>query len=177
MVFYKPPCNNVEVPQYFLKKIWADFVLGFHVNYFDITEFQGVGFGSAQDRPHAHQNPLRGPPAPRQEPNPLPQPHGLVSMVDETHESIRRATQNLLRHTTFLATSSQSEQDHLERHTFARSTGGGQGREATGGIQDDSSSLMGPVPHHCSHCGNPCHVPMQEHPTESYLHQVSYCFI
>ena len=26
MVFDKPPCNNVEVPQYFLRKLWADFV-------------------------------------------------------------------------------------------------------------------------------------------------------
>ena len=49
MVFDKPPCNNVEVPQYFLRKLWAEFVLGFHVNYFDITEFQGISFGSAQD--------------------------------------------------------------------------------------------------------------------------------
>ena len=48
MVFDKPPCNNVEVPQYFLKKMWAKFVLGFHVNYFDVTEFQGVDFGSTQ---------------------------------------------------------------------------------------------------------------------------------
>ena len=39
MVFDKPPCNNVEVPQYFLTKLWAQFVLGFDVNYFDITKF------------------------------------------------------------------------------------------------------------------------------------------
>ena len=44
MVFNKPPCNNVEVPQYFVRKLWADFVLGFHVNYFDITKFEDVGF-------------------------------------------------------------------------------------------------------------------------------------
>ena len=54
MVFNKPTCNNFEVPQYFLRKLWVDFVLGFHVNYFDITEFQGVGFALAQDRPHVH---------------------------------------------------------------------------------------------------------------------------
>ena len=92
MVFDKPPCNNVEVPQYFLRKLWAEFVLGFHVNYFDIIEFQGVGFGSAQDRSHAHRNPLRGPPTLRKEPNPPPQPPGLGSGLDEIHESIRRAT-------------------------------------------------------------------------------------
>ena len=51
MVFDKPPCNNAKVPQYFLRKLWAEFELGYHVNYFDITKFQGVGLGSAQDRP------------------------------------------------------------------------------------------------------------------------------
>ena len=39
MVSEKTPCNNVEVQPYFLRKLWADFVLGIHVNYFDITEF------------------------------------------------------------------------------------------------------------------------------------------
>ena len=33
---------------------------------------------------------------------------------------------------------------------------------------------MGPVPHRCSRCGNPCHLPTQELSTESYLHQVSH---
>ena len=33
-----------QVPQYFLRKLWADFVLGFHVNYFDITKFEDVSF-------------------------------------------------------------------------------------------------------------------------------------
>ena len=47
MVFDKAPNNNMEVPLYFLRKLWAEFVLGLHVNYFDITEFQGASFGSA----------------------------------------------------------------------------------------------------------------------------------
>jgi hypothetical protein len=46
MVFDKPPCNNREVPLYFLRKLWEEFILGHHVNYFDIGEFQGVGLGS-----------------------------------------------------------------------------------------------------------------------------------
>ena len=45
MVFDKAPNNNMEVPLYFLRKLWAEFVLGLHVNYFDITEFQGAVFG------------------------------------------------------------------------------------------------------------------------------------
>ena len=39
MAFDMPPCNNLKVPQYFTKKLWVDFVLRFHVNYFDTTEF------------------------------------------------------------------------------------------------------------------------------------------
>jgi hypothetical protein len=39
MVFDKPPYNNREVPLYFLRKLWTEFVLGHHVNYFDIGEF------------------------------------------------------------------------------------------------------------------------------------------
>ena len=39
MVFDMPPCNNVKVPRYFLRKLWDAFLLGFHVNYFDIIEF------------------------------------------------------------------------------------------------------------------------------------------
>lgn len=39
MVFDKAPNNNMEVPLYFLQKLWVEFLLGLHVNYFDITEF------------------------------------------------------------------------------------------------------------------------------------------
>ena len=53
MVFEKSPNNNMEVPLYFPKKLWVEFMLGLHVNYFDIGEFQGLALGSAQDREHA----------------------------------------------------------------------------------------------------------------------------
>jgi hypothetical protein len=43
MVFDKPPCNNREVPLYFLRKLWDEFILGKNVNYFDMGDFQGVG--------------------------------------------------------------------------------------------------------------------------------------
>ena len=49
MVFDKPHCKNREVPLYFLYQLWAKFIIGFHVNYFDISEFHGVGLGSTQD--------------------------------------------------------------------------------------------------------------------------------
>jgi hypothetical protein len=46
MVFDKPPYNNREVPLYFLRKLWEESMLADHVNYFEIGEFQGVGYGS-----------------------------------------------------------------------------------------------------------------------------------
>ena len=128
-------------------------MVGFHVKCFDITKFQGIGISSAQDQAHAHQNPLRGPPALRWDLNPLPQSPGLGSWLDDIHESIRCATWHLLRITTFVAMSSQSEQDHLRRHTSTWYTSGGWGRAAIGGRQDDPSRSKGLVPHHFSCVG------------------------
>lgn len=53
MVFDKPPNNNLDVPFYFIKKLYVGFLLGKHVNYVGINPFQGVGLGMPQDRPGA----------------------------------------------------------------------------------------------------------------------------
>ena len=45
MVFDMPPHNNREIPLYFLWKMYAEFMLGKHVNYFDMLQFQGIGGG------------------------------------------------------------------------------------------------------------------------------------
>ena len=58
MVFDKAPNKNMEVPLYFFRRLWAEFVLGLHVNYFDISELQGAGLGFAQDQEHARRNPV-----------------------------------------------------------------------------------------------------------------------
>ena len=39
VVFDMPPHNNREIPLYFLRKMYAEFVLGKHVNYFYILPF------------------------------------------------------------------------------------------------------------------------------------------
>ena len=39
MVFDLPPCNNYEVPLYFLRKLYCEFILGEKPNYFDIRQF------------------------------------------------------------------------------------------------------------------------------------------
>jgi hypothetical protein len=57
MVFDSPPCNNHEVPIYFLRKLYCEFVLKEVPNYFDFLESQGRGGGSSFDRPMAHRDP------------------------------------------------------------------------------------------------------------------------
>ena len=47
-VFDIPPHNNREVLMYFLQKLYAEFVMGKHVNYFDMLGFHGVGRGMPQ---------------------------------------------------------------------------------------------------------------------------------
>ena len=61
MVFDKTPNNNMEVPLYFLRKLWAESVLGLHVNYFDINEFHRASVRSSQDRDRARCKPMLGP--------------------------------------------------------------------------------------------------------------------
>ena len=39
MVFYQDPHRNRDIPFYFLRKLYAEFILGKHVNYFDILDF------------------------------------------------------------------------------------------------------------------------------------------
>ena len=54
MVFDVPPHNNREIPLYFLRKMYVEFMLGKHVNYFDMMEFQGVGKGDASKISQCH---------------------------------------------------------------------------------------------------------------------------
>ena len=46
MVFNIPPHSNLEVPFYFLKKLYAKFVLGLKVNYWSMKPNMGVGGGA-----------------------------------------------------------------------------------------------------------------------------------
>ena len=50
MVFDEDPHGNRDIPFYFLRNLYAQFILGKHVNYFYILEFEGVGHGVPQDR-------------------------------------------------------------------------------------------------------------------------------
>ena len=102
MVFDKRPCNIREVPLYFIRKLLVEFVLGVHVNYFDITKFQGDGIGSSQDQPTYRRNPLRGSLTSRHDPNPHSQPPKLSDRLDDIDDAMRFPTCGLLIHTTFV---------------------------------------------------------------------------
>lgn len=71
-IFDVHPCNNREVPQYFLRKLWAEFLMGEHVNYFDIAKSLSHGLGSSQVHPATRRNPLRGSLAPKCDPKMYP---------------------------------------------------------------------------------------------------------
>jgi hypothetical protein len=44
-VQHEDPHGNRDIQLYFVRKLYAEFILGKHVNYFDILEFQGIGRG------------------------------------------------------------------------------------------------------------------------------------
>ena len=55
MVFdHLPYSGGNDVPFYFIKFLWVDFVIGKKPNYFDIQPFHGVNMGSSKKRPRAH---------------------------------------------------------------------------------------------------------------------------
>ena len=65
MVFDQDPHGNRDIPFYFLRKLYAECILGKNVKYFDILEFQGVGHGMLQDREGDRTNPNHVPCPPR----------------------------------------------------------------------------------------------------------------
>ena len=52
-VFDIPPHRNLEAPFYFIRKLYAEFLLGLKVNYWSMRPNMGVGGGALQDRPFA----------------------------------------------------------------------------------------------------------------------------
>ena len=87
MVFDEDPHGNRDIPFYFLRKLSAEFILGKHVNYFDILYFQGVSHEMPQDREGARTNPncVPLPPCTPKPPHVYP-PAGPV--IDDTHDAL-----------------------------------------------------------------------------------------
>ena len=99
MVFDEDPHGNNDIPFYFLRKLYAKFILGKHMNYFDILDFQGVGHGMPQDRegakidPNCVSHPPRTPKPPRVYP-----PTGPI--IEYTQEALFDMVDTLLEHGT-----------------------------------------------------------------------------
>ena len=99
MVFDEDPQGNMDIPFNFLRNLYVEFILGKHVNYFNILDFQGVGHGMPQDREGARTDPNCVPHPPHTpKPPRLYPPAGLV--IDETQDAIFHLVDTLLRHGT-----------------------------------------------------------------------------
>ena len=51
MVFDIPPHGNLDIPFYFLRKLYVELVLKLKVNYWSMKPNMGIGLGAPQDRP------------------------------------------------------------------------------------------------------------------------------
>ena len=101
MVFDEDLHGDRFMPLYFLRKLYVEFILHKHVNYFDILKFQGVGKGMPHDREHARANPnqVRPPPCPQNPPWLYPLAHNLFF---ETLGALLQLSQTLVYHSTFV---------------------------------------------------------------------------
>ena len=93
MVFDMPPHNNREISLYFLRKMYVEFVLGKHVNYFDILSFQGISGGIPQNLPNARLQDVGHPIlAPRRQfPGPdVPPVHRIIPQTRDAYLSLTR---------------------------------------------------------------------------------------
>ncbi|XP_057849082.2 uncharacterized protein LOC131060013 isoform X1 [Cryptomeria japonica] len=140
MVFDKPPNNNLDIPFYFIKKLYPEFVLQKHVNYFDIQPFQGVGLGMPQNRPGAVRV-VQGPyvPPPPVDPPPAVQhPDIICEAASRTISAIHSLSSLLV-----------SQAASVAQPTF-------DGSGASGGADTSSSTPHICVPHSCVMCGHVC---------------------
>ena len=143
---------------YFLHKFYAEFVMGKHVNYFDMLGFQGVGMGMPQRQPHARHrdaNPqIRAPRAqlPRAD---IPPAHDMVA---QTQEAFLTLAEMVSQHTTTIDQRAPSSSAGVQTPD---SSGGG----ISIGGDIPISHLPQSEPHVCTSCGGPCYGPAPRHGT------------
>ena len=125
------------------------FILGKHVNYFDILEFQGVGRGMPHNKEHARADPnrVRPPPHPWNPPCLYP---ASSSVFDKIEDALLQLSQTLLRHSTYIqghgvASSSRGE---------ASTNGHARGEPSQDAQPTDTGHP--PIPHICTSCGSMC---------------------
>ena len=87
MVFDEDPHGNRDIPFYLLMMLYAEFILGKHVNYFDILGFHGVSHGMPQDKEGARMDPNHVPCRPRTPKPPRVYPPASP-VIDDTQEAL-----------------------------------------------------------------------------------------
>jgi len=187
MVFDEDPHGNRDIPFYFLRKLYAEFILGRHVNYFDILGFQGVGQGMPQDRQGARTDPNRVPRPPRTpKPPRIFPPAGQV--IDDTQDALFHLADTLLRHGTTVegnvgqgVGTSEAGPSHPE-DSQTRAADQTRGKNRTGSTEGSQSRV---IPHPCTACGSICYGPASDFRGDGLLQFVSkshslhskFCFI
>ena len=160
MVFDEDPHGNRDIPFYFLRKLYAEFILGKHVNYFDILGNQGVGHGMPQDREGARRDPNRVPRPPRTpKPPRLYPPAGPV--IDYTQEALLDMAETLLEHATDV-------QGNVDQGAGTSTTS-----PSTEHRGDAESSQRRVTPHPCTSCGGICYGPASDFRDDGLLRFVS----
>ena len=100
MVFDMPPHNNKVILLYYLRKMYAEFVLCKHVKYFDILAFQVVGGGMPQNRTNAKLRDIDCPIlAPRRQFPGLDVPP-VHRVIPQTHDAFLSLARAVVRHST-----------------------------------------------------------------------------
>ena len=88
MVFDIPPHGNLDIPFYFLRKLYAEFVLKLKVNYWSMKPNMGLGLGAPQDRPSSQQK-KAGTFVPPTDISPPPRVQHPDIMTEATSQTIR----------------------------------------------------------------------------------------
>ena len=136
--------------------MYVDFVMGNHVNYFDMLGFQGVGRGIPQHRPNSrHRDANPHLPAsrsylPRVD---IPLAHDMVS---ETQEAFLTLDEIISQHMTNIEKTTPSSSAGVQPPTF------GGGGTSIGG-ERPTSHVTQSKPHFSTSCGGPCYGPRPRH--------------
>jgi hypothetical protein len=177
MVFDEDPHGNRDIPFYFLRKMYAEFILQKHVNYFDILDFQGVGHGMPQDRQGARTDPnrIRRPPRTPNPPRVYP-PAG--SVIVDTQEALFDLTDTLLQHGTAVERNVgegvgppdvEPSRAGPSKTVPSRDRPSGSGA----GSSQDTGTAHQVLGHPCTTCGNLCYGPSSDFRTDGLLQFVS----
>jgi hypothetical protein len=154
---------------YFLRKLWAEFILGKHVSYFDIGDIQGVGLGSAQDREHARSDPALGPRFPKKMLDPPTQHPPIVEILKHVKITISSLNHSLVKHSRFVALSGKEVLEvDIDRGVGGSTCTTYYSEERAHGHRNHPCK-----PHKSSSCRNTCYRPIEPNGKHRFMEEVS----